>query len=192
MSGKSAILTILGSIVGSVAIMTVLSIFVLPMIFPVLSGEGVVLQTKYGEFNSPAYIFDDGLTYQKMPDTELNFTISEGSKISATFSAMALMSLGPTFTARSSYNISLVIEGVVNRTLMVIYFDNSPAGGFYREMSYNLYMNLVSAPLAAGKYTISVYWMSEIDAPGTNSLSVAHNPPVYNYTRTLYLQELKV
>ena len=121
----------------------------------------------------------------------LNFTISEGSRISATFSAMALMSLDSTFTVRSSYNISLVIEGVVNRTLMIIFFDNSPGTGFYRELSYNLYMNLVSAPLSAGKYTISVYWMSEIDAAGTNSLSVAHNPPVYNYTRTLYLQELK-
>lgn len=50
---------------------------------------------------------------------------------------------------------------------------------------------LVSAPLSAGKYTVSVYWKSEIDAAGTNSLSVAHNPPVYNYTCTLYLQELK-
>jgi hypothetical protein len=171
--------------------MTLLSIFVMPMIFPVLSGEGVVLQTKYAEFNSPAYIFDDDLNYQKMPNTELNFTISEGSRISATFSAMALMSLDSTFTVRSSYNISLVIEGFVNRTLMIIYFDNAPASGFYREISYNLYMNLVTDPLAAGKYTVSIYWMSEFDAAGTNSLSVAHNPPVYNYTRTLYLQELK-
>lgn len=191
MSGKSVFISILGSIVGSVAVMTLLSIFVMPMIFPVLSGEGVVLQTKYAEFNSPAYIFDNTLTYQKMPDTELNFTISEGSRISATFSAMALMALDSTFTVRSSYNISLVIEGVVNRTLMIIYFDNSPATGSFRELSYNLYMNLVSARLSAGKYTISVYWMSEIDAAGTNSLSVAHNPPIYNYTRTLYLQELK-
>jgi hypothetical protein len=161
-----------------------------PVLFPVPPDRDVVVQYKYGEWNTPSYIFDNDLTFQKMNDTEISITIDLDSRLYVEFSAIALLALGTTFTVRSSYNISLVVAGVTNRTIMVLYFDDEPAGGFFRELTYNLNINLLTDPLPAGTYTIEVYWKSTFDATGaSNSLSVAH-APTYNYTRTLFAQEL--
>jgi len=188
MSGKSVV----GSIIASVIIMSAITFLALPFIFPGVSEKNIVLQSKFGEWNSPAYIWDYDIAYEKMEDTEMNITIRENSRLAITFSAIAVMSLGPTFNGRSSYNISLVVEDIDNRTYPVAFFDESGATGGYRQISYNLHMDFVTQPLSAGTYTIEMYWMSDFDAPGdSNSLSVAHdsfNP--YNYTRSLWVQEL--
>jgi len=107
------------------------------------------------------------------------------------FSAIALLSLDNTFTIRSSYNVSLVVTGVTNRTIIVLYYDSEPSGGYFRQLTYNLHINLLTQPLPTGTYSIEIYWKSTWDATGSaNSLSVAH-APTYNYTRTLFVQELK-
>ncbi|MHA2037498.1 MAG: hypothetical protein ACW98X_13770 [Promethearchaeota archaeon] len=190
MSGKGVLGSIIGSVVCSVLIMSTLVYFMAPVLFPVPPDRDVVVQYKYGEWNTPSYIFDNDLTFQKMNDTEISITIDLDSRLYVEFSAIALLALGTTFTVRSSYNISLVVAGVTNRTIMVLYFDDEPAGGFFRELTYNLNINLLTDPLPAGTYTIEVYWKSTFDATGaSNSLSVAH-APTYNYTRTLFAQEL--
>ena len=191
MSRKGLVGSIIGSIVCSVLIMSGLLYFIGPTLLPGLTDQDILLQYQYEEWNSQAYIFDTDLTYQKMEDTEINITISQNSRLFAQFSAIALLSLSPTFTVRSSYNISLVVAGVTNRTYMVLYFDTEPSGGFYRELTYNMHINLLTEPLPVGTYNIAIYWKSTLDATGTNSLSVAHNPPVFNYTRTMLIQELK-
>jgi hypothetical protein len=93
------------------------------------------------------------------------------------FSAIALLTLDSTFTVRSSYTVSLVVNGVTNRTFMVLYYDAEPSGGYVRQLTYNLYINLLTQPLPSGTYTIEVFWKSTWDATGiANSLSVAHAP----------------
>jgi len=190
MSGKGVLVSIIGGVICSVIIMSGLVYFMAPTLFPVPPDRDIVLQYKYGEWNTPSYIFDNELTDQKMNDTELSITIDLDSRLYVEFSVIAILSLGPTFTVRSSYNVSLVVTGVTNRTVMVLYFDDEPAGGYYRELTYNLHVNLVTQPLPAGTYTIEVFWKSTFDATGNvNSLSVSHTPTFIN-TRTLFVQEL--
>ena len=219
MSGKAVVGSIIGGVLCSVLIMGGLLYFIGPILLPGLTEQDtdlqnkyddlldqyndllnttleldeqdLILQYKYDEWNTAAYIWDhDDSSYMKMEDTEINITIEQDSRIYATFSAMALLALDNSFTLRSSYNISLVVEDVVNRTIMVIYFDSAPATSYFRETSVNLYINLITESLPAGTYTIAIYWKSTYNAIGTNSLSVAHAPK-YNYTRTMFVQELK-
>jgi len=75
-----------------------------------------------------------------------------------------------------SYKISLIIEGVSNRTFMVGYYDDSGAIGAFGQLTFNIYIYNVSEPLHAGIYTCTVYWKSDFDAAGSNTLSVAHIP----------------
>ena len=162
-----------------------------PVFFPVSPEDDIVLQYQYDEWNTPAYIYDDDLSYQKMNDTEITITINLDSRLYVEFSAIALLALSDTFIVRSSYDVSLVVTGVTNRTIMVLYYYGGPSIGQYRELTYNLHINLLTQPLPNGTYTIEVFWKSTFDTTGTNSLSVAH-APTYNYTRTLFVQELKL
>jgi hypothetical protein len=189
--GKGAIAgSIIGSIIGSVAIVAVLGFFLMPLIFPAVNTNSIVVQSKFGEWNSPAYVFDDQLNYIKMTDTEINITTGGNSRISMTFSAIGLLTLQPNFNVRNSYNISLVVVGVSNRTFEVAYYDNSGATLAYRQLTFNLYSNYVTQPLPAGTYTTAVYWKSTFNATDTNSLSVSH-ATTWNRTRSLLVQEIK-
>jgi hypothetical protein len=191
MSGKGIVGSIIGSVILSVVIMSSLLYFMAPVFLPVSPEQDIVLQYKYDEWNTPSYIFDNELTYQKMNDTEITITVNHDSRLFVEFSVIALLALDNTFTIRASYNVSLVVSGVTNRTIVVLYFDDEPSGGYFRELTYNLHINLLTQPLPAGTYTIEVYWKSTFDAAGPfNSLSVSH-VPTYNNTRTLFIQELK-
>lgn len=191
MSGKGVLGSIIGSVILSVIITSALIYFMAPVFFPGSLERNIVLQYQYDEWNSPAYIFDNELAYKKMNDTEIAITTNQESRLFVEFSAIALLALDSVFTIRSSYNVSLVVTGVTNRTIMVLYYDGGPSSGYFRELTYNLHINLLTQPLPPGTYTIEVFWKSTWDATGTfNSLSVAH-APTYNYTRTLLVQELK-
>jgi hypothetical protein len=191
MSGKSVI----GSIIGSILI-TLGIIWGLGFIgfFPGVDTKNNLIQTQYGEWNSPAYIYDNQLSYVKMTDTELNVTTSGNSRLLATFSAMSIMTLGPDFRYRVGYNISLIVHGIGNRTIQADFFDGSPATSYTRQISIGLFINFMTPNLPAGTYNINVYWKSGFNANGTtNSLSVAHIgvSSDYNFTRTLLVQELR-
>ena len=190
MSGKA----VAGSIIGSILI-TLGIIWGLGFIgfFPGVDTKNTVIQTKYGEWNSPAYIFDNQLTYVKMAGTELNVTTSGNSRLLVSFSAMSVMTLDAAFTYRAGYNVSLIVESGGNRTIQVDYYDGGSAYGFIRQISMDLYINYLTPKLPAGTYTVNLYWKSGFDATGTqNSLSVAHvGGTGYNFTRTLLVQEIR-
>ena len=192
MSGKSIIGSMLGSILITLGIIWGLGFI---GFFPGVDTKNTVIQTRYGEWNSPSFIFDNQLTYVKMTDTELNVTTSGNSRLLVSFSAMSIMTLDAAFTFRAGYNVSLLVENGGNRTIQVDYFDGGPAYGAIRQISMDLYINYLTPKLPAGTYTINVYWKSGFDATGTqNSLSVAHmgGATDYNFTRTLLVQELRV
>ena len=190
MSGKS----IIGSMVGSIVI-TLGIIWGLAFIgfIPGVDTQNTVIQTKYGEWNSPAYIFDNQLSYVKMEDTELTITASANSRLLVSFSAMSIMTLDSAFTFRAGYNISLVVENMGNRTIQADYYDGGAAYLSIRQISMNLYINYLTPNLPAGTYKVEVHWKSGFDATGSaNSLSVAHmGGSDYNFTRTLLVQELR-
>lgn len=190
MSGKGVAASIIGSVLFSVILMSTLLYFIAPILLPAAHEQNIVVQYRYEEWNSPAYIFDNEMTYKKMEDTQIDLIINHESRLYVEFSAIALLALDSIFTTRSSYNVTLVVTGVTNRTMMVLYYYGGPSIGEYREITYNLNVNLMNQPLPAGMYSIEVYWRSTFDTTGTNSLSVAH-APTYNYTRTLFVQELR-
>lgn len=191
MAERSILGSILGSIIGSVVIVGILGFFLMPLIFPAIGANSIVIQSKYSEWGSEAYLWDDQTSiYSKMTDTEINITIKQNSQLSITFSAIALLSLDASFDIRNSYNVSLVIIGVVNHTYEIAYYDSSGALGAYRQLTFNLYNNFVSQSLPSGTYTVAVYWKSTFDAAGINSFSVSH-VPTWNRTRSLWVQEIK-
>jgi hypothetical protein len=190
MSSKSVI----GSIIGSVLI-TMGIIWGLAFVgfLPGVDTKNTLIQTQYGEWNSPAYVFDYQLTPVKMPETEINITVNADSRLYVSFSAMAILSLTDTFIGRQGYNISLGVENIGNRTIQANYYDDTPAvNGLFRQISLNLYINYMTPRLLAGTYKVEVYWNSMFDALGDNSLSVAHSGGFtpFNFTRTLLVQEL--
>lgn len=197
MSGKSVV----GSIIASVIIMSALTYFALPFLFPVLraenlayqedlvSEEGILLQSKYGEWNSEAVLYDSNISsYEKIPDTELQITIQENSSLNMVFSGMGLIYLDSSFSGAIVYKIALVVDGVDNRTLIVNYYDGNPTSG-YHWLTYNLYMNFMTNPLPAGTYNISMFWISGQNPSGDNSLILTNSNN--NFTRTLLVQEIK-
>jgi len=160
---------------------------------PGVDTKNTLIQTQYGEWNSPAYVFDYQLTPVKMPDTELTITINANSRLYMTFSAIAILSLSDTFTGRQGYNISLGVENIGNRTIQANYYDDTPAvTGVFRQISINLYIDYMTPRLPAGIYKVDLFWNSMYDASGDNSLSVAHSGGYtpFNFTRTLLVQEL--
>lgn len=189
-SSKSVFGAIIGSVIISVAVIGGLIYFGLPILFPSVEEENVVVQTKYGEWNTESYIYDNELTWSQMEDTELEIKVQKNSRIYATFSAIALLWLDSDFTGICKFLISLLVEGFANRTFLLDYYDGGPAYTYYREITYNLGINVVTQPLPSGTYTVSVQWRSAWDASGDNGISVAHAPK-FNYSRTIFLEELK-
>lgn len=191
MSSKSVIGSMIGSILITLGIVWSLGFF---GVIPGVDTKNTVIQTKYGEWNSPAFIYDDDLSYVKMTDTELTITTSGNTRLLAIFSAMSIMTLDSIFRYRVGYNVSLVVGDIGNRTIQVDYYDGQPATNYIRQLSMELYINFLTPILPAGSYNIGIYWKSGFNATGTqNSLSVAHTGGAtdYNFTRTLVIQELR-
>lgn len=185
MSGKGIVGSIIGSIVGSVAIMTLLTIFVIPMFLPGM--QSIVLQSIYVETSSSASIPDTQVTYQKIPDTEINITIKQNSKILATFSAEGSMTIDGTLNGAVNFYVALVIEGISNRTQRIHFYDGTGYGAT-REFAVNLGTTYQTIDLPAGTYTVTVYWKSDADATGSNSLNLSTFAG--NRTRGLLVQEI--
>jgi len=167
----------------------------LPVIFPNITeepptyvDEGILFQSIYEEFDTNAYINDNALTYSEMPDTTLDISIQNNSRISVTFSAVGLLHIDDLFNIKVKFLIALQVEGVGNRTFTIIYYDNGGAVGYDREVVHTLHYIYVTDPLSAGTYSIKVYWKSEIDAAGINQLNL--HGGAFDYPRALWVLEL--
>jgi len=179
MSAKSVIGSIVGGVICSVLVMAGLLYFIGPILLPGLTEQDsdlqnkyndlldqynnlteqdLVLQYKYQEWNSTAIITHDDLVYEKMNETELSITIQENSRLMITYSSMAKLWLSYFFTGSVAYSISLVVEGVGNRTFSIIHFDIAPSpGAWFRDLTYNLNTDYLTGPLSAGTYDITMY-----------------------------------
>ncbi len=118
-------------------------------------------------------------------DSSIN--ISEGSAISATFSAIAFLTLATGFLNHSIYAFRISIVGETSRTGTVRYFSQTPIST-YVQISQFVYLNVITDPLSAGTYQVIVEWRSDWDPVGSNSLSLGHVAE-FNHTRSLVLEE---
>ncbi|KKL51424.1 hypothetical protein LCGC14_2295620 [marine sediment metagenome] len=191
MSVKSALGSIIVGVICSVLIMSGMLYFIGPILLPGLTEKdtSLLLQYKYQEWDSHSYITEEDLVDQKMNETELSITIQENSRLATTFSSVAELWLSYFFTGYVAYSISLVVEGVGNRTISVTHFDMRTTGGWQQEMTHNLNIDYLTGPLSAGTYNITMYWKSIYNSTDYTHLSVAHSN--YFNTRSLWVQELK-
>jgi hypothetical protein len=194
MGSKSSAGSIIASVLISLILMSAIIYFGLPFLFPSINEENKLAQVQSGTWNSPSFIFDNDLAYQKMEDTELDIETEGASFLIVSFKALAIMTLDSSFNIRSSYNVTLSVEGIKNETKQYVYYDSSGSTGAFRQLTYTIDILLITDILSSGTYTVSVFWKSTFDAPGTgNSFSVAHEGGTsdYNYTRTLLIQEIR-
>ncbi|MFX1569082.1 MAG: hypothetical protein ACFFCV_12025 [Promethearchaeota archaeon] len=196
MSAKSVIIGIIVSIICSVLITAGLLYLIGPVLLPelnkvsILEENDLVLQYKYQEWDTDAWVTDYNVAYQKMNDTELSITIQENSHLYVSFSSVSYLWLSYSFANYSAYSISLVVEGVGNRSFSIVHYDPRPTVGLImQEYTYNLNIEYLTGPLSAGTYNIAMYWMSLYDSTEYTYLSVAD--PGYDNTRSLWVMELK-
>jgi len=189
MSGRKLVGGILVSVTISVIIMSGLSFFVLPIVYPNMQqDEGIVLQSVYAEFHTEGIINYDNTTYQKVPDTEVSITIQENSKISATFYAMFFLVLGGPFTGSCVYNISLVVNGYGNQSYTIAYYKD---GTGTRIIPINFYVTYITGSLSAGTYLVEVYWKSYLNINPDHALALNYVGGQYlENPRSLLLLEL--
>ena len=193
----------IGTILGSVFITLLLvgagGYFGLPALYPNLNadlgdyvekddltGEGILLQTKYVEVQTSSFfIRDDDQVYQNMPDTELNITTTGNSKLNVVFIGAFFLQIYPDFFGYTKYNITLDISGVGNRTTSILYLSHL-ASGIKTEISDNVQISFETEVLPAGTYSISVLWKSSYTiADGMTLLILKHDIP-----RSIYAQEI--
>ena len=192
--------TVFASVLISLVAGAGIAFVVLPTVYPSLqttptspqTTEKGVVQVVEKSWQDESYIFDSNLNWQLMNKTQISFTIGNNSRILAQFSAPFLLSLDSSFTVKSNYEVALVIEGIVNSSVPIIYYDDSASTGNYRQLSFFPTLTFETGVLSAGTYNCTVQWKSAIDAPGANNLSVGHHKTnsAYHYDRWMILQEI--
>lgn len=172
--------------------------FILPVLYPSIiesfptdDSQNVVLQSKYQEWTDEVSINDtsNALPLQLINNTETSIIIQNGSRISATFSANAIVMLDSTFAGLLTWDIVLAVESVKNVSFYVSSFIFS-ATGIQKWYTMSIYTTLMTKPLNSGTYTIRVYWRCQDAAAGVNWLYL-NNPAVVEPPRSLAVQEIK-
>jgi len=188
-----------GIIIVSVLLSTVIigagGYFGLPLLYPNLTAEipeenTILLQRKNIESKTFAYILDSETeNYQTIPEMNSTISIDANSKISATFSAIAFLTLGTGFTNHTIFSFLISVVNEKSRTGTVRYFEGTAIAN-YVQISQFVYLNVITDALSAGTYTIVVQWRSDWNPAGSNSLSLGHSD-AFNHTRSLVIDEFK-
>ncbi len=159
----------------------------------ILPQTGIINET-FKSWQDEAYIFDNNIQWSIMNRTQVNFTISANSQIFIQFSAPFLLTLYSTFNTLAEYQVALVIQGVGNTTIPIVYYNNAPTNGYMRQINYYPTLSFMTAPLPAGTYNCSVQWRSVQNQNGNGSnFSASHHniSSTYHYDRWMLLEEIK-
>ncbi|MFQ5979985.1 MAG: hypothetical protein ACE5OZ_17780 [Candidatus Heimdallarchaeota archaeon] len=150
---------------------------------------GRILQTKYEEFRSQAFLPDsETSSWSLIPNTEMEIITKGDSFLSLTFSAVMILHLDSSFSGACRFNISLEIAGITNKQTRVSYYHGVPGPGQIVEFSESVDIHYETDVLANGTYSLAAYWISAFDAPGSNQLiSTTAN---FNFTRSLAVWEI--
>jgi hypothetical protein len=149
--------------------------------------RGIILQSIYNETYSIFQIMDYQITLRTVTDSAINITISENSRIYVEFNTPYILGLDASLNHRLSFEISILIEDVANRTSRISYYRTTSAASII-ELSGQLTLNLQTKPLPANTYSVGVFVKCLNDVPGANYL--LFNTPPFNYTRSILVQEL--
>ena len=192
---------IAGAIIGSVVISVILTgagaYFLLPRLFPGMNGDPYIPYTPafvYEEFDSTAQLNDDDLVYTMVPDTMFFITVLNDSRLICTFSGTLLIGLWNTLgTGEVKYELALGVEDNATyaidfwKFVEIQYQDGDGVTGV-RELSFACAIELVTVPLEAGVYRVSLWWKSQQNPTGFNYL-LFHSPS-FDFNRSLSALEV--
>lgn len=176
------------SVFVSLVIMAPVAYFVLPLFYPSMKDETGVIQSVYEEFDDVAYIEDSVVIYELINQTELVISTQGGSALAILFTMQAVITISSAMVGALSFEVALVVEGIGNRTLKEMVYQMVPFGS-YREIPTAVTINYVTDKLAAGNYTIGVYWKSQYTHVDTNYL-IGYTSPNFMYPRSIWVQEI--
>ncbi|MHA1420058.1 MAG: hypothetical protein ACTSYH_10780 [Candidatus Heimdallarchaeaceae archaeon] len=176
------------SVFVSLVIMAPVAFFVLPLFYPSMKDETGVIQSVYEEFDDVAYIEDDTVIYELINQTELVISTQGHSKLAILFTMQSVISISSTMVGALSFEVALVVEGIGNKTLKQMVYQQVPFGS-YREIPTAVTINYVTGKLAAGNYTIGVYWKSIYPKADINYL-IGYTVPNFAFPRSIWVQEI--
>jgi hypothetical protein len=193
--GGAAVAAFIGSLVLSLAGAGVAGYFLLPRLFPGMEGDPYIPEEPYipafayEEFDSTAQCMDDQITWAVVPDTQLNITIRNNSRIYMTFSGSYLIGVSDTLgtqSARFEVFLGLTV-GYGGKYAYIKYLD---LGGVNdaREIAGAISMDFATIPLPNGTYYVQVWYRSLASVPGSNYL--LFRTPAMDYSRSLMAQEI--
>ena len=167
--------------------------FVLPLIYPNINEENIVLQSKNIDVSTQVTLYDEDLDFVKINDTELSITTQGNSSLSVLFTMTTLMGISLNFVGHLYFEIVIVISGVGNKTIPVKYYRSS--SGIDEQHTEHIAINYNTGVISNGTYTIEAFWRSLESNAFYNYLRSyvwSSGDGFYkNYTRTLWAQELR-
>jgi hypothetical protein len=189
--GVNLVSTLLTSLIVSVIVSAGLLYVAIPMVYPLnVSDSTKFIQMEQIEEQTGIAIGNYELTFQKLLENEMVFTIRAHSSILAQFEG----DFESTFFSSDSwaFEIALVIKNVGNRTAFVKH--TGARVSINQHDNHNIVINYLTQSLPSGNYTVGVYWRSIIhDELGSVFLKGYYEDQyleLTNTTRTLTLWEI--
>lgn len=146
---------------------------------------------KYTESSSQASIQDDNInSFIKIPNMEINITVSANSILDAVFTSPYIFGVGPgSSSERYIFNVSLAVKGVGNQTIALTSYNSGTTANYY-EYSSTMYIHYISPKLSAGTYTVDIFYKSSFKDV-TNLAYLTLSLPSINQTRSLSVMEMR-
>ena len=197
---KSSLGTILASVFITLIISGVGMYFGMPLLYPNVNADlteytdentGNLLQTEYLEVNTIDYINDFDLNYTVVPGMEMNITTHGNSRLIVFFEGLLFLMMDSDFTGFTGYNVSLAVSGIGNSTTLISYYISSNLASFVYQ-SHNIHLTFDTGIIAAGGYSISVFWKSVSDNPISITSLTTEVLSNYHCPRKIYVQEFSV
>jgi hypothetical protein len=190
--GGSTGIRILIDLVLFIAILSAFTFLLLPLIYPTLnaSNKGIVIQSKYEDFNSTCYITGDDTNWQMVTDTSLNITIHDQSRMLVSFNGMGIFYI-TSYTGYLGVLINVSIGNAGNRAIFIRYNQETAVSG--TNIYYPVDIEYMTKALPAGTYKVQVFWKFDDNptVPGTQQFFFKVDSQTgSSHLRSLLVQEL--
>ncbi len=164
----------------SLIIMTAISYFMIPYLVPIPTESeeipsGLILQSTTIENSAYVEKTDDDLNETIIPSMETTITTNGNSTLEVIFSASMFLYIHPDLLEGNgfSFNITLEIEGVVNKSVIILHQrgDDNVNYIFAEFSPCSVFLRAETPTLAAGTHSIKVWWVSLGNSGGLNKLT---------------------
>jgi hypothetical protein len=197
--GGSTGIRILIDLVLFIAILSAFTFLLLPLIYPSLNASnngsntpinGIIIQSKYAEFNSTCYVTGDDTSWQMVTDTSLSITIQNQSKILVSFNGMGIFYI-TSYTGYLGVLINVSIGNAGNRAIFIRHNQDTAVSG--TNVYYPVDIEYMTKALQASTYTVKVFWKFDNNptVPGTQQFFFKVDSQTgSSHLRSLLVQEL--